>query len=104
MRRALLALALVACVRRNDTPRPPVAPFDELPPPNPVVEATDEDARACARLAALGCPEAPHCLGVMSVARTDHIIVPSACLAAAVDVAAVRRCGDTGTLTFACVR
>ena len=104
MMRALSAIMLVACVRSNDTPSPPVTPFDELPPPSPIVQATPEDERACARLAALGCPEAARCLGVMSVARTDRIQVPSACLAAAVDVAAVRRCGDTGTLTFGCAR
>jgi len=102
VKRALLAYVLVlAC-----GPVAPVvvSPVDELGPPNPVVPATDEDVRACERLTALGCPEAAMCLGVMSVARTDHITVPSACLAAAVDVAAVRRCGDTGTLTFDCNR
>jgi hypothetical protein len=100
MRHLVLALTLVACVPRSAPP--PAAPLDELPPANPIVDATDEDARACTRLAELGCPEAERCLGVMSIARTDHIAVPSACLASASDVAAVRRCGDTGTLTFAC--
>jgi hypothetical protein len=77
-------------------------PVDELPPPNPVVVATDEDVRACRRLGDLECPEAALCLGTMSVARTDHIPIPSSCLAGASDVAAVRACGDTGTLTFTC--
>lgn len=82
---------------------PHTAPFvDELPPPNQVVPATDEDARACAKLERLGCPEARGCLRTISDARTDHMNIPSTCVAAAVDVAAVRRCGDVGTLTFEC--
>lgn len=101
MKRALLALVLVAC----GSPAKRVnAPVDELPPPNPIVAATEEDARACAVVASLGCPEAAMCLGVMSVARTDHITVPSACLAAAKTVDALRKCGDASTLTFDCNR
>lgn len=86
-------------------PHPPAivtAPADELPPPNPRVPTTDEDRRACERLSKLGCSEAPKCLSTIADARTDHVPVPSACIAAAADVAAVRRCGDKGTLTFSC--
>ena len=97
----LLALGISAC-----EPRPPAiveSPVDELPPPNPRVAATDEDRRACARLAMLGCSDAPKCLLTIADARTDHVSVPSVCLAAAADLAAVRRCGDVGTLTFNCL-
>ena len=98
----LLALAGVgAC-----GPRPPAivqSPVDELPPENPRVPTTDEDQRACHRLTVLGCSDAPKCLATIADARTDHVPVPSTCLAAAADLAAARRCGDVGTLTFECL-
>lgn len=97
----LLPLAgVIAC-----EPRPPaivITPVDELPPPNPRVGTTDEDRRACARLTVLGCSNAPKCLATIADARTDHVAVPSTCIADAADLAAVRRCGDNGTLRFDC--
>lgn len=107
MRRfAFLAALLVACAHSNGggvVVHPYNEPFvDELPPPNPIVPATEEDARACAHLAALGCSDAKWCMQAITDARTDHMVVPSTCVAAAVDVAAVRRCGDKSTLTFEC--
>lgn len=98
-----LASSFVACPACRphativDTPK-----RDELPPPNERVATTDQDQRACARLAALGCPDAPKCLTTIADARTDHIQVPSLCLENAADREAVRKCGDTGTLTFTC--
>ena len=102
----LSLLGLVAALLLACGPRPPsivvTHPTDELPPPNPRVATTSEDRRACERLTALKCPDAPKCLATIADARTDHISVPSACLASAADAAAVRRCGDSGTLIFAC--
>ena len=108
MKRFVLALALLSACHP-----PPVAPLDpsglppraddELPPPNRVVPATDVDARACLRLAELQCPEAMQgCLSAFSAARTDGVLVPSQCIAGALSVDEVRRCGDPSTLTVEC--
>lgn len=83
---------------------------DGVPPPLPVVNATDLDARACSRLLALRCPEASPtkaCLDTFRHYRTNEIEHGSvdgvsSCVAGAVDIPAVRRCGGLNTLTFDC--
>lgn len=107
MKYLAFAILLAAC-----TPKP-LAPLDktglppradgDIPARNQVVPATDVDARACLRLAELGCPEAMNgCLSAFSAARTDHVVVPSQCIAGALSAAEVRKCGDVSTLTFEC--
>lgn len=108
MKLLVLVLALLSACHP-----PPLAPLDpsglppraddEIPPPNTVVPATDVDARACLKLAELGCPEAMSgCLSAFSAARTDGVVVPSICIAAALSVDEVRKCGDVSTLTVEC--
>lgn len=108
MKRAAVVLAaLIAC---KPAPIPPLDPTglpprsdDEIPSPNPVVPATDVDARACLRIAELQCPEAMNgCLSAFSAARTDGRLVPSTCIAGSLTVEEVRACGDASTLTVEC--
>ncbi len=97
MKRALLAIVLLSCAPK------PVVEAPEIPAPNPIVPATEEDGRICEHLARLGCPEAMRgCLSVFSLARTDGVSVPSTCLVNAADVEAVRSCGDKSTLRVDC--
>jgi hypothetical protein len=107
VKKLVILLALAAC---HPAPLPPLDPNglpprddEHVPPPNTVIPATDVDARACLRLAELGCPEAQNgCLAAFSAARTDHVVTPSQCIADALSVDEVRKCGDVSTLTFEC--
>ena len=103
----ILFILLVACHTEPAKPLDPsgLPPRDDksIPPPNPVVAPKDVDARACLRLAELACPEARSgCLSAISAARTDGVVVPSQCIAAALSVEDVRKCGDASTLRFEC--
>jgi hypothetical protein len=95
---------LVACA-----PSPVVRPSpssDGLPAENPPAPASSDIDRACAGLAASGCPEARPktgtCSGFVAQALGDHANLRLDCLSAATSPGAVRACGGPGYLPIRC--
>lgn len=92
----------------------PPAPAPDIPPPLLVIQPNGDDIAACARLGILGCPEAwprnTTCVEAFSRMRTlsqdsapdAGVVSISTCVANAVDIPAVRRCGDRSTFTVGC--
>jgi len=97
---SVVLVAIAACTRT------PAAPPPEVPDPDPEVPATSDDVAVCAHLALIGCtdawPSPARCVSLMTQARTDRIVIPTACLAAANTVISARACGSADTLTFRC--
>lgn len=98
---AAVTIACMVCCRAaaSSPSSPPSSEVDGGPP-------ADLSA-ACARLSILGCPEALPGLGgepcdVRLRREADLVGVPSACVADAGTVAAVRACGDAATIRFRC--
>jgi hypothetical protein len=97
--RALVLACLLAPACSPVAPRPAPAPANELPPSSFGVEAgAGACENACARLAALHCPEGqPTKAGTSCAAvcaRGERLEgLPTACVAGATSVPAVRACG-----------
>ncbi len=116
MRWSILALlALAACNHADDPPAITITDrrgkSSDVPPPLPVVRATNLDGLACAKLVALGCsdaqPKRGFCPDTFRVYRTNEIHAGdvdavSRCITQAPDIAAVRRCGGPSMPSFEC--
>lgn len=93
---AMLAIVSIAACYDATKPLPPYQPIGPGPGP---VELADACVRACANLAALGCPEGSGSLGgepcsVTCQRASELRPLPVACWAAATSTAEAKACGS----------